>query len=246
METKCIVSLTSHTKSRLAKLPKYLFQSLLKFNDKKFKIVLTLFKDDVQYITSEMKLLIDNGLVELIVADNNLKSHLKYFYAMKKYKDLPIITIDDDKIYPYKMFNYMLEEHYKRPNLVLCRSCQEFTFTNNKINPTEKWLKSPQHDISPKNHAEGYAGILYPADCLHISDDIIPDIEKTIKSDDIFLSILEIRNKIQVYYLPKMRHEFVLSTKGEDSISLIPDIVKINNGYVSEFSHIFNEVANVE
>lgn len=98
----CIVSLTSHTKSRLEQLPKFLFNSLLKYNKTNFKVVLTLYKDDIQYITKDLQALIDNNLIELIVAEENLKSHLKYFYVMQKYKDLPIITIDDDIVYPVK------------------------------------------------------------------------------------------------------------------------------------------------
>ena len=236
----CIVSLTSHTKSRLEQLPKFLFNSLLKYNKTNFKVVLTLYKDDIQYITKDLQSLIDNNLIELIVAEENLKSHLKYFYVMQKYKNLPIITIDDDIIYPVKMFEYMLEEHRKNPNVVLCRSCQQFTYTNNEINNTKQWLWNPINDIAHINHAEGYAGILYPPNCLNISNDLIPEIYDTIMSDDIYLSILEIRNRVKVYYLPKMRHEFVLSTKGEDSISLHPNIIAINDSYVKKFKDVFN------
>lgn len=236
----CIVSLTSHTKSRLEQLPKFLFNSLLKYNKTNFKVVLTLYKDDIQYITKDLQALIDNNLIELIVAEENLKSHLKYFYVMQKYKNLPIITIDDDIIYPVKMFEYMLEEHRKNPNVVLCRSCQQFTYTNNEINNTKQWLWNPINDIAYINHAEGYAGILYPPNCLNISNNLIPEIYDTIMSDDIYLSILEIRNRIKVYYLPKMRHEFVLSTKGEDSISLHPNIIAINDSYVKKFKDVFN------
>lgn len=236
----CIVSLTSHTKSRLEQLPKFLFNSLLKYNKTNFKVVLTLYKDDIQYITKDLQALIDNNLIELIVAEENLKSHLKYFYVMQKYKDLPIITIDDDIVYPVKMFDYMLEEHRKNPNVVLCRSCQQFTYTNNEINNTKQWLWNPTNDIAHINHAEGYAGILYPPNCLNISNNLIPEIYDTIMSDDIYLSILEIRNRVKVYYLPKMRHEFVLSTKGEDSISLHPNIIAINDSYVKKFKDVFN------
>lgn len=239
---KCIIALTSFTKTRMKLLPKYLYESLFKYGKTEYKVVLTLYKDDVKDISEELQLLIDNGMVELIIADENLKSHLKYFYVMQKYRDLPIITIDDDTIYPVAAFDYMLEEHYKNPDLVLCRSCQQFTYTNHKINETEKWLHNPQNNIAQINHAEGYAGILYPPNCLKITDDLIPEIKQCIKSDDIFLSVLEIRNGIKIYYLPKMRHEFVLSTKGENSISLTKDIVKINNGYVKIFENDFNKV----
>jgi len=237
---ECIVSLTSHTKSRLEQLPKILFSSILRYNKSNFKVVLTLYKDDIPFITSDLQTLIDNDVIELIIAEENLRSHLKYFYVMKKYKDLPIITIDDDIVYPVKMFDYMLDEHHKYPNFVLCRSCQQFTYSNNTINHTKQWLWNPVNNISHINHAEGYGGILYPPNCLNITDRLIPEIKDTIMSDDIYLSILEIRNRVKVYYLPNMRHEFVLATKGEESISLHPNIVAINDSYVDKFKDVFN------
>ena len=243
MGIKCIISLTSHNKSRLENLSKYLYESIYKYSlQNEYKVVLTLYKEDIQYITDELQALIDNTLLELIVSDIDLKSHLKYFYTMQKYKDLPIITIDDDSIYPANMFDYMYNEYIKNPNLVLCRSCQEFTYTNHQINPTNLWRHSPLHNISYTNHAEGYAGVLYPPNCLDISDELIPEILDCIKSDDIYLSILEIRKKIQIYYLPNMRHQFVLSTKGENAISLTKDIVSINNSYVKKFEADFNTI----
>ena len=76
---------------------------------KDFKIVMTLYKDDVQHIGPKMKALIDSGKVELIVADKNLGSHLKYFYAMKKYGYMPIITVDDDRNYDHKTLEYLIQ-----------------------------------------------------------------------------------------------------------------------------------------
>ena len=57
---------------------------------------MTLYKDDIKNIPEDLKFLIDEQFVELIVADKDLSPHLKYFYAMKKYKENPIITVDDD------------------------------------------------------------------------------------------------------------------------------------------------------
>lgn len=57
---------------------------------------MTLYKDDIKNIPEDLKFLIDEQFVELIVADKDLGPHLKYFYAMKKYKENPIITVDDD------------------------------------------------------------------------------------------------------------------------------------------------------
>ena len=81
-----IISLTSYG-TRLKLVPKIIF-SILIGTIKPAKICLTLFKDDVKFIPAELQLLIDNNIVELLVADENIKSHLKYFYCLQKYNRL--------------------------------------------------------------------------------------------------------------------------------------------------------------
>lgn len=119
---KVIVSLTSHTKERLANVPYFLYHSIFKNNYDYVKVVLTLYKEDVPNMPPKLKEMIDLGLVELIVAEENLRCHLKYFYAMKKYRDLPVITIDDDSIYPKEMIPDFLKNAEKYPNTIIARS----------------------------------------------------------------------------------------------------------------------------
>ena len=90
-----IVSLTTHS-IRLQQVAKTAIFSIIKNTYKNIHICLTLYKDDIKNIPEDLKFLIDEQFVELIVADKDLGPHLKYFYAMKKYKENPIITVDDD------------------------------------------------------------------------------------------------------------------------------------------------------
>ena len=62
-------------------------------------VVLTIYKDDTQNIPDDIRTLEKQGKVEVIVVEENLRPHLKYYYAMQKYPDDIIITIDDDNIY---------------------------------------------------------------------------------------------------------------------------------------------------
>ena len=122
MNRKVIVSLTSHTKERMKNLPYFLYHSILKHNFDYVKIVLTLAPEDLQNIPTDLQIMIDSGAVELIVAEQDLKCNLKYFYTMKKYRDLPIITIDDDSVYPKQMIPDLLSLHEKYPDVIIARS----------------------------------------------------------------------------------------------------------------------------
>ena len=181
---KVIVSLTSHTKERLMNVPYFLFHSILKYNYDYVKIVLTLFKDDVQYIPEQLKQLIDLGLVELIVAEDNLRCHLKYFYVMKKYRDLPVITIDDDSIYPKEMIPDLIKNAEKYPNTIIARSARHirpgktYTQWTEVVGGVERAFWFSDWDVVKSDlNPEGYSGIYYPANILEINDDMIPEIK---------------------------------------------------------------------
>lgn len=241
-KTACIVSLTSHTKERLANLPYFLYNSVLKHNFHFVNVVLTLYKDDVQYIPDPLNELIRCGAIELIVADENLGPHLKYFYVMQKYRDLPIITIDDDTVYPKYMIPLYLMEHIKHPKEVLCRSCREITFSDGKVDPFSVWLNCPTQDgPTHRLHAEGYCGVLYPPDALHINNSLIPEIQSIFRADDIYLSVLEIRNGVKVLFLRPYGHQLDVSTKGEHALSTMEDCMEKSNEYVKMFEKELNE-----
>ena len=72
--------------------------ALQKQTYKDWHLVMTIYEGDMKDITPNLQMLIDNNLLEVIVAPENLCPHLKYFYAMKEYRDKPIITLDDDRI----------------------------------------------------------------------------------------------------------------------------------------------------
>lgn len=241
-EPKVIISLTSHTKERLADVGRYLYLSIFRHNLSNVKVVLTLFKNDVKLIPDDLQAMIDSGRVELIVADIDLGPHLKYFYAMQKYKDLPVITIDDDSVYPANMVEFFLTNAKQYPNTVIARSAK-------CINPSIKFkywrdVNSGLCDIKwncvydqvrPDLSAEGYAGIYYPAGCLKLSSELIPEIGTILKSDDIYLSVLEHRNNIQVIVPKYSGKKLEKSTKGFAAISNDKDVWERTDTYFRKF-----------
>ena len=85
---KYIISFTSFG-SRFKTVGAMIY-SLLIQSFRNTHICMTVFKDDIKDLTEDIKLLINKDVIELIVADKNLCSHLKYYYAMKKYHNLGV------------------------------------------------------------------------------------------------------------------------------------------------------------
>jgi hypothetical protein len=198
---KAIVSLTSHDlRLKNETVTRVIFQ-ILRGTFCELKVCLTLYKDDVKLIPSNLKKLIDNGLVELIVADKDLGPHLKYFYSMQKYRSLPVITIDDDAIYPLDMVEKLYKAHKEHPNCIIARRCFHITYSNGKINSYHDWLRHFVYNVNTPTHkifATGIGGILYPANCLNLSDDNVNEIMGIKFDDDFYLKALEVRRNLKI------------------------------------------------
>lgn len=200
-EPKVIVSLTSHDlRLKNDTTTKVIFQ-ILKGTFKDIKVCLTLYKDDVKLIPAKLKQLIDLGQVELIVADKDLGPHLKYFYAMQKYRNLPVITIDDDVLYPLDMVEKLYKAYKDNMGCIIARRCFHITSSNGKLNSYHDWLKHFTGIIKEPTHkifATGIGGILYPEDCLNLSEDNIEEIMGIRFDDDFYLKALEVRKNLKI------------------------------------------------
>lgn len=242
MKPRVIVSLTSHTKERLKYVPYYLYHSILKHNYDYVKVVLTVYKEDVKNIPKRLWDFIDLELIELIVAEENLRCHLKYFYAMKKYRDLPVITIDDDSIYPKEMIPDFIKNAEKYPGIIITRSARvidpnksydrwfECNFGVESVSWRGHW-----DEILENLNPEGYGGIYYPPDILGIDDYMIPEIKSIPRADDIFLTVLEQRKKLKSVLPYYSYRKLDKCTKGDFALSTARDFIAMNNEVIGRY-----------
>jgi len=125
---KAIISLTSW-RARINTVSKTLY-SLLK-QCPGFHIVLVLSEEEFPKMMDELpdnlKLFVENELIEILFVYKNYKSFKKVLFTMDKYRDVPVISADDDCIYTC---NYA-EELY------------------------DKWEKNKSHPISYGTYNEG-------------------------------------------------------------------------------------------
>lgn len=106
-DEKAIISLTSW-KGRISTVSKTLYSLLTQCPG--FHIVLVLSEEEFPKMMNELpenlKLFVDNELIEILWVYKNYKSFKKVLFTMDKYRDVPIISADDDCIYK---FNYAQE-----------------------------------------------------------------------------------------------------------------------------------------
>ena len=201
-QKKIVVSLTSN-KNRFKNL-NLVLESVFNNTMKPSKIVLSLYKGDLFFLTKKLKEMIKYQIIELIVTEIDLKSHKKYFNVMKKYRDYAIISVDDDIVYTNDLIETLYDSYLKYPNYIHARNVHKIILENNKVLPYDKWLKQYTFELNPSFYlfAESGGGILFPPNILNISDENIDEIYKCIEADSIYLKYLSRKRNIKIVWVP--------------------------------------------
>ena len=179
---RAIISLTSW-KDRISTVGLTIF-SLMK-QCPGFHIVLVLSEDE--FPTKELELPMDIKVlaarekIELLWCRENLKSLKKVLYTMDKYKDVPIISADDDCLYVCNYAQELYDLWQRNPNKVCTVNAQQ-----------------------PK-HTNGTATLYFPH-CF--GDDVLSELRSNthldtyMHADDAYYEVLRDRYKCEIAYLP--------------------------------------------
>lgn len=198
-----IISFTTY-KNRVKYAPEVI-KSLLNQTIKPYKICLTLYKEDLQYITPELQYFFDNGDVELLISDVDIAPHKKYYYSMKKYKNYPIVTVDDDVIYDSTLIETLYNGYLRNNMCISAGRTHKIKYnTHGTPLPYNQWqyeYKGNELEPSFDIFATGIGGVLYPPNILQIDDISIEDIMKCLYADDVFLKKRENDLKIKVQWI---------------------------------------------
>ena len=239
MHTDVIVSFTTH-KPRMSYIPGVV-NSLLEQTYKPYKICLTVYNGDLPYITPEIWELINSKQIELIKCDEDLAPHKKYYYAMLKYPDYPIITFDDDIIYDNDVVETLVNSYEKFPKCISARRVHKIQYDENDM-PLKymQWFyqytsynNKPSFDLFATNGA----GVLFPPNILDIHTLSIDKIKECLYADDVFLKWRENELNIPVVWV---RNDNVMSGKvipGSDDTGLAKLNLSggRNNEYIKKF-----------
>lgn len=86
------------------------------------KIILWLSEPQFKNISLPDKLTsLQNETFEIRFVEGDIRSHKKYYYALRSYPDNPIFLADDDLYYPSDTLEKMLAASKKNPGCVICR-----------------------------------------------------------------------------------------------------------------------------
>lgn len=164
----------------------YAIKSVLKYNKKyNYKFILTLSTEEFPNKEKDLpnKLLLIKEL-EILWIDKNYKSYKKFLYAMNKYPDIPIITMDDGCIYCMNHIDILVNSFLGNQNCI-------YSWTH--------WLCN---DI--EFGSSGY-GMIFPPNCFKdFGIDILENCNTKLieeNNDDAFIGYLASILKLKTIFL---------------------------------------------
>lgn len=200
-QSNVIVSLTSFP-ARIKKV--YLtINSIMNQSVRPEKIILYLSKEqfcDSNSLPKTLKKLAENDLFNIEFVEGDIRSHKKYYYAIRDYSDHPVVTIDDDIIYPENLIEVLLNLHDDFPNAVCCTHAHGITKEKDNLLPYDKWDKETQTMNVPSIEVVpiGCGGVLYPPHCFNETDILNRGLfaELCPLADDLWLKVQCLRNGV--------------------------------------------------
>ena len=182
-DEKAIISLTSW-RARINTVSKTLF-SLLK-QCPGFHIVLVLSEEEFPKMMDELpenlKLFVYNELIEVLWVYKNYKSFKKVLFTMDKYRDVPIISADDDCIYTCNYAQILFDEYVKT----------EFRFPIIFRKNSMQYMQGP---------CSLYPPYIFSSLIKNFNYDII-----NVEGDDDYYSKFFIKNKIKIHMTEYMKY----------------------------------------
>jgi glycosyltransferase involved in cell wall biosynthesis len=207
-----IVSLTS-VESRLPMLPLVL-ESIFTQTLSPLKVVLWI--SDRERVRSAVGACLDkflaSGLDVRFVED--VGPHTKLMYALQEFPEKPIISLDDDMLYPFNTIQYLWDQHLKHKNAIIANWARELSFgADGKVLGTrsgrlltppllEQKIEQDTAFVSAPTllgFPYGTCGVLYPPGSLNERVFDVKAFQKLCpKEDDIWFKAMSLLNRTPV------------------------------------------------
>lgn len=213
---KIIVSLTSFP-PRLPKLH-LVIECILRQSIKPDEIILYLTEEQVGSIDNLPRKLLDlreRGL-QIKLCPDKIRSHTKYFYAIKENPNDIVITVDDDLFYRTDLIESHLAAHKKHPNAIIANWVKEILPTTDKYN---EWPDGTEPKLSNRFLLLGVSSVLYPPKSLHeevFNKNAI--IEQCLTADDVWLSCMALLKETPIYFTKYKYNHLPIRIKNNETL----------------------------
>lgn len=216
-----IVSLTS-IPSRLNNIV-WTLETLFRQSVKPRRIILWL---DIQQekadLPPNLKSFKERGLEIYFVKD--LGPHTKYYYALKKFPEYKVVTVDDDVFYPVNTIDNLIRLSKRYPSAICANRVHKIiTDRQGKLKPYRKWVHNFNGPFREGDRLllTGVGGVLYPPHCFNdevFNEEIFGKYCRF--ADDIWLTVQAIRSSRVIVSNSSFNKDF-LTIKNRQTTRLV-------------------------
>lgn len=142
-------------------------------------------------VPKELKRL-ENDVFEIRFIPNDLRSHKKYFYSFKEFKEDYVILVDDDIYYDTNLVERLVTKADSNNNTIICRHGSLLNFDSNDNLLSYKERKHIETETSDQNFFFGSGGGTLFIPALMYKDCLRPELfqKLTPLADDIWLNAM--------------------------------------------------------
>jgi hypothetical protein len=162
--------------------------------------------------------LIARGL-EVRMCDN-FGPHTKYYpyIEAETHLDLPLVTADDDVIYPAFWLKVLVDAHKAHPELINCYRARDIVLTDGWLAPYLQWPLSRDCVASSAKMATGVSGVIYPTTFQRLlKANGRAFMQRCPRADDLWLHVIALRNGLKIRQLAPVAAEYDVLPGTQDS-----------------------------
>ena len=193
-----------------------LIKSLLNQTLLPFKILLSINKDDIAYISDYLELLIKKNIIEVIFVNEDLMYFNKYYYIPNEYKKYIILVFDNYITLEKNSIENLFKSYLSYPDCISARRVYKMNFDKNYVlEPFNFWTKDYKIEKKPKFYlfAIHGEGALFPPNKLNLTYDFIYYFKKAINGNDFILKYYELNENLKTVYVNIEKEYSLLNIK---------------------------------
>jgi hypothetical protein len=156
--------------------------------------------------------------LEILLTDN-YGPHTKYFpYVISQsVHQLPLVTADDDIMYPKSWLKDLVHRHTEQPDLIHCHWASRITADESGIARYISWPNCTSREPSTTHFALGVSGVIYPPTMLDALASYGPEFrELSPTADDVWLHWVALRQGFRVQQIHSRPRHFPLIPGTQD------------------------------
>jgi len=141
----------------------------------------------------------------------NYGPHKKYYSFVEREQFLicPLVTADDDVIYPASWLEGLIEANRDYPKCVNCYRARKVKLCDGRIAPYREWRICDSDVPSVMTLATGVSGVIYPSSLLEVLKEAGTKFQTLCpRSDDLWLHVWAIRSGYEVRQVQRQAIHF--------------------------------------